>query len=425
MVRAAHARRTARRAGARLTPPGSVPAVHGFADPAGARATGRRGLRRVALGMVALLLLAWLGLPSAGSPQPGEQPGGLSPGCRAGEVGWLGDPELERLLAPIALFDDRLLLDTLQASACPVQVLQLRRRLRDPAPRSLILGDLPPGLRELSGMPRVLDMLGEHPAWTRRLCEAFGAQEADVLRAVQRLRWRAVHAGSLISSEERALRVLDGMISIEPVGRMVLPVYDPWCVYGPWAVVRRDAIAYEPPPSSCEPAARRQLTRGGTAASGADFPAWGGIDWDEYDIWVDPHVWWSLAAVPPPATWHWRGDEPHPWRAREMMPRQDLPGWPAPGGPGAFVHPPRLPDPVPPRQEGGGQAQPAPCRPASSLAPSAAAVQSRSPRECATADSRRPCISCARGIGTATWRAAESTRSASLSPSDNLKRAGW
>ncbi len=350
----------------------------------------------------------------------------LAPEARAAAGAALDDAQMERLLAPVALFDDRMLLDALDAAGEPVQVLRLRRQLRQQSQQSqqsreagadsTSLRDYAAGVRELAQWPRALDMLAEHPAWARRLSLAFATQQADVLRAVQRLRLRALREGTLSDSPDSVVREQGGLIAIVGIGAMRMPVYDPWCVYGPWPRQRFDEFDYEPAPPSCEAPGQRSVTWEGPVAEEESTPSWGGIDWQEYGVWVEPQVWWSLSSQPLPPAWRrherarawpqapqpgqapatvvpapvWRGP-PYPLHVPRDQPgfgyppafpqhEHRLPGH-GPEAPGAKALPgaPALPAPgarpgAQPLPRGPGQRMPAPRSPALPRAPAASQV---------------------------------------------------
>jgi hypothetical protein len=78
--------------------------------------------------------------------------------------------------------------------------------------------------------------MDEQLDWTRRLGDAFIAQENQVMDTVQQLRQRAQAAGNL-APDGRQRVVADGRtIAIEAADPRVVyvPYYDPYVVYGPW-----------------------------------------------------------------------------------------------------------------------------------------------------------------------------------------------
>ncbi|MGE0765183.1 MAG: DUF3300 domain-containing protein [Hyphomicrobiaceae bacterium] len=155
--------------------------------------------------------------------------------------------ELERLVAPIALYPDDLLTHVLMAATYPLDVV-LAERWRSHN-RSLKGRDLEEDLQDqlwdasvkaLTAFPQVLTMMSEKLEWTQELGEAFIAQPDDVFAAVQALRARADASGTLKSVDKiKVRREVEGpqtIYIIEPYEPTVIyvPVYDPLVVYGVW-----------------------------------------------------------------------------------------------------------------------------------------------------------------------------------------------
>lgn len=169
-------------------------------------------------------------------PQGEEEPAALS------------QPQIERLVAPIALYPDKLLTHVLMASTYPLDIVQAARwRESHPDLKGEALDDALQGetwdssIKAVTAVPDVLRMMNEKLDWTQQLGEAFLAQEQDVFAAVQALRGRATTAGTLKTTKEiRVERVVaeDGSAyeTIEPVveNEYYVPVYDPTVVYGAW-----------------------------------------------------------------------------------------------------------------------------------------------------------------------------------------------
>jgi hypothetical protein len=117
--------------------------------------------------------------------------------------------QLDALLAPIALYPDPLLTQLLMAATEPLQIVQAKRWLDDPAhaglkgdalTKALTTQSWDPSVKSLVPFPQVLDMLNSKLDWTQQLGYAFATQQADVLASVQRLRRQAQSAGHLQSS---------------------------------------------------------------------------------------------------------------------------------------------------------------------------------------------------------------------------------
>ena len=181
----------------------------------------------------------------AGEPQSQAQP--------AQQQEWSAD-QLDTLVAPIALYPDPLLSQVLVASTYPLEVVessQWVKRNRDLRGQDLVNAakqqPWDPSIQALVVVPDTLEKLNEDIRWTTDLGEAFLAQEADVMNAVQRMRGRAQANGRLASTQQQKVitRQEEGkrIVVIEPAYREVIyvPVYDPVYVWGP------PAYGYYPP----------------------------------------------------------------------------------------------------------------------------------------------------------------------------------
>ena len=83
-------------------------------------------------------------------------------------------------------------------------------------------------------------MMSEQLTWTQKLGDAFLAQQADVMDAIQRLRLKAQTNAKLSSTpQQRVTAKQEGgrqIISIEPAqpNEVYVPYYDPAVLYGTW-----------------------------------------------------------------------------------------------------------------------------------------------------------------------------------------------
>ncbi len=142
--------------------------------------------------------------------------------------------ELDRMLAPIALYPDPLLAQILPAATLPEQVVMADRYLREGGNLNLV--DAQPwdnSLKALARYPMTLRMLDENLAWTTDLGQAFINQPADVMESVQRLRAQARAVGNLQSAPQQTVVISGGIIEILPPAPEVIyvPVYQPEVVY--------------------------------------------------------------------------------------------------------------------------------------------------------------------------------------------------
>ena len=99
-----------------------------------------------------------------------------------------------------------------------------------------------PSVKSLALFPRILRMLDANLDWTEQLGEAYLADPAAVMDAVQRLRRRAQSAGRLVTTSQEIVRTeqeparIEESITIEAPSPEVVyvPICDPSFAYGPW-----------------------------------------------------------------------------------------------------------------------------------------------------------------------------------------------
>jgi hypothetical protein len=190
--------------------------------------------------------------------------------------------QLDSLVAPIALYPDPMLSQTLVASTYPLEIIQLQqwleknKNLKDKALVDAVKKqDWDPSIQAMAALPDVVKQMAENIKWTTDLGNAFLAQQSDVMDAVQRMRKKAKDAGNLKSSQQQKVetQVVESkqVIVIQQASPEVVyvPSYNPTVVYG--------APAYPYPPIAYPPpgyyAAGMAISFGIGVAMGA---AWGG-----------------------------------------------------------------------------------------------------------------------------------------------------
>lgn len=225
--------------------------------------------------------------------------------------------QLDQLVAPVALYDDSLLIDILTASTHPIEVVEAKRWITVPAnvalkgdalTTALAAQDWAPSVKALVPFPQVLQVMDTHLDWTARLGKAFIAQQAGVMDAVQRLRHRSQSAGMLKSSPQQTVANGDGGITISPPTSEVIyvPTYDPWCVYGPWPYSVNAPFYFTPWSGYCTSA---NYTIG--FGIGIFLPFWywdwGYFDWYHHDIRVyrDRYNQFHPYHEPTGGVWHY------------------------------------------------------------------------------------------------------------------------
>src|SRR5438067_7129308 len=158
----------------------------------------------------------------------------------------LPNDELDSLVAPIALYSDPLLAQTLAASTYPLEIIQLQQWMdRNKNLQGKALADAvakqpwDPSIQALVATPDVVQRMAGNIQWTTDLGNAFLAQQSDVMDAVQRLRGKAESKGTLKTSAQQTVqtKTVEGgkqVIVVEPSSPNVVyvPSYDPEVVYG-------------------------------------------------------------------------------------------------------------------------------------------------------------------------------------------------
>jgi len=180
--------------------------------------------------------------PNAGQPADiGEDPG-QSPALAPVQLqAPLNVQQLEQLVAPIALYPDRLVAQILAASTYPAQVVDAdhwRQAQGNAPPDQIVYGanaqNWDPSLKTLTAFPQVLAELDQNIHWTIALGNAYYNQPQDVLDVIQVMRQRAQAAGNLASGPQEQVGYDQGYIQVAPANpdMVYLPAYDPWTAYG-------------------------------------------------------------------------------------------------------------------------------------------------------------------------------------------------
>src|SRR6266566_4201740 len=154
--------------------------------------------------------------------------------------------QLDSLVAPIALYPDPMLAQTLVASTYPLELIQLQQWLaKNPGLKDKALADTvakqtwDPSIQAMAALPDVVKRLADDIQWTTDLGNAFLAQQSGVMDAVQRMRKKAQETGNLKSTEQQKIetKVIENksVIVVEQANPQVVyvPSYDPVVVYGP------------------------------------------------------------------------------------------------------------------------------------------------------------------------------------------------
>ena len=171
-------------------------------------------------------------------------------------------PELDQMLAPIALYPDPLLSQVLMASTYPFEVFDAARWSRnnsylqgEEAVRAVQGEDWDPSVQSLVAFPQILAQMADNPEWTRQLGEAFLVQQTYVMDTIQQLRGRALSAGSLQSDNQIYVEQQGQAILIQPMlpQYVYVPYYDARVAYGTWWWPAFQPLVWAPWPGYARP----------------------------------------------------------------------------------------------------------------------------------------------------------------------------
>ncbi|MCE1241912.1 DUF3300 domain-containing protein [Oryzomicrobium sp.] len=255
--------------------------------------------------VAAILALAWPAADYAQVQTPAPAP--------------FSAPQLEQLVAPIALYPDPLLGQILIAATYPLEVVEAARWLQEPGNAdlkgnrlavALQAQDWDPSVKSLVPFPQILQMMNDQLAWMQRLGDAFLAQQPEVMDAVQRLRARARAAGTLRSTPQAVVSEDGPETLIEPADAqyVYLPAYDPATVYGVWPYPAYPPYYFPLYPTDFA----LGIDYGLAFAVVVPLWGWGIFDWHHHYLRVDPARFNAINWHRPPVTSGiWQHDPAH------------------------------------------------------------------------------------------------------------------
>ena len=182
------------------------------------------------------------------TPQPGPQ---------TAQPPLLTPDQLDNLVAPIALYPDPLLSQVLAASTYPLEIVEAGQWLGQNSNmrgRALMEAakqqNWDPSVQVLVAFPDAMALLTRDVRWTTDLGNAFLAQQADVMNAIQNLRAQARDNRWLQNTPQQTVTTefqnQQSAIEIQPAdSRMIYPpVYNPAQVWGPSAAGEYPGLSY-------------------------------------------------------------------------------------------------------------------------------------------------------------------------------------
>src|SRR5436189_4080694 len=121
--------------------------------------------------------------------------------------------DLEKLVAPIALYPDPLIATLLPASVYPLEIVQAARFVTDT--NNLAKLDEQPwdeNVKAVARVPEAIKKMNEDISWTMELGEAFLAQDKGVMDAIQNMRGKAQKAGTLQTTSQQVVTVTNVIV---------------------------------------------------------------------------------------------------------------------------------------------------------------------------------------------------------------------
>ncbi len=252
--------------------------------------------------------------------------------------------ELDQMLAPVALYPDELLSQLLMAATYPLEVVEAARFARahpelkgQDAVRAATDKSWDPSVKAMLAFPQILDRMDQDLEWTRRLGDAFLAQQEQVMDTVQSLRKRADEAGNLketehvrVVREERTIIVRNRYPDV-----VYVPYYDPSLIYGSWWWPDYQPVRWSPWTGYRYYAGYSGFFWGPSIVVGHGF-FFSGYDWrDRYVRIVEVPPFYYRHAPPP--HYRWEHEYNHrkgvPYRQRSVYDRYHDEHDPVPGRP--------------------------------------------------------------------------------------------
>ncbi|MEQ6438111.1 DUF3300 domain-containing protein [Comamonas sp. w2-DMI] len=245
---------------------------------------------------------------------------------------------LYQMVAPIALYPDKLVAQILAGATYPDQIGAAEAWLgQNPGLQKTALANAvnaqnwDPSVKSLTQFPNVLEQMASNLPWTTALGKAYYNDPSDVMNAIQVMRNRAYKAGTLKTSKQLRVNVAptpsavaytpgalatplpepvieppEQYIEIAPsqVDTVYVPQYNPGVVYGqPLPVYGGYRYVEVPPPAPVVgvPVMAGLLGFGAgivLAESMDRHPSWGWNSWNMH--WGDPDRRWHHGDRPPP-----------------------------------------------------------------------------------------------------------------------------
>ena len=251
--------------------------------------------RRALHGVIAIAVRGVASMELFSGPGAGGAAGRIAGNDHTEEAPKIPNDQLDSLVAPIALYPDAMLAQTLAASTYPLEVMQLdqwmdkNKNLKDKALADAVAKQpWDPSVQSMAAFPDVVQRMAENIQWMTDVGNAVLAQQKDVMDAVQRMRAKAQGTGNLKTGSEQKVETKttqsgQQVIVVEQANpeAVYVPSYDPAVVYGA-APAEYPYYPYSYP--GYQPGTA--LAWGSAIAVGGVWANnnWGNCDWDDGNV---------------------------------------------------------------------------------------------------------------------------------------------
>lgn len=194
-------------------------------------------------------------IPLLTGPAMAQQAADAQPAAPPSAPAQRSSADLEKLVAPMALYPDPLVAVMLPSAAYPLEIVQAARFVAN-TNNLVTLDDQPwdDNVKAVAKFPSVIQNMSDELSWTVDLGQAFVQQPSDVMDAIQSLRAKAQSVGTLQTTPEQMVIVTNVVVErtyetqIVYVTNTVVEIVpaNPQLVYVP---VYNPVVVYAPPPT--------------------------------------------------------------------------------------------------------------------------------------------------------------------------------
>ena len=122
--------------------------------------------------------------------------------------------DLEKMVAPIALYPDPLIASLLPASAYPLEIVQAARFVKDTNNIAKLDSQTwDENVKAIARFPDVIAQMDKNLSWTSDLGDAFINQPKETMDAIQTMRTKAQGSGALKTTDQQVVVVTNTVVT--------------------------------------------------------------------------------------------------------------------------------------------------------------------------------------------------------------------